>query len=355
MVEHAAGLPGDLVEQFTQIYHGDYMKTFLVGNQATIEALGTAYRADLIKIDLTNFYTGYSANRGAILYVTNGQQDVKYGTDTYHSSLYGSWERGTVSSVADFTLESKAMALTLIADQTVMAPTPNTTTPIMQIIQAGLFDGAPVDVITVWMSPGWAGPFTTGQIVVALKLFSGVIASAQQVGRSKAEFEVRDWNYLLNLKIPQRVIQPGCYHTFADTGCIGTTGVGGEFGIGAYNGWQAGNTADTGSMRTVIVPQDAWSGKVLPDFSHPQPGYFIGGLLMWTTGANSGLPGHVVAEDAITGALTLAAPTLFPVTPGDQFHVILGCDKTLSTCIKRFYNAINFGGFPFVPPPEQSI
>jgi hypothetical protein len=40
---------------------------------------------------------------------------------------------------------------------------------------------------------------------------------------------------------------------------------------------------------------------------------------------------------------------------GDQFKLLPGCDRTLSTCTNVFNNAIHFGGFPYIPTPETAI
>lgn len=46
--------------------------------------------------------------------------------------------------------------------------------------------------------------------------------------------------------------------------------------------------------------------------------------------------------------LTLSAP--FPASPlGQSLDVYAGCDHTLATCNSKFANALNYGGFPFVP------
>jgi hypothetical protein len=39
------------------------------------------------------------------------------------------------------------------------------------------------------------------------------------------------------------------------------------------------------------------------------------------------------------------------VAPGDTFTIYPGCNKLRTTC-QAFGNDINFGGQPFIPPPE---
>jgi uncharacterized phage protein (TIGR02218 family) len=38
-----------------------------------------------------------------------------------------------------------------------------------------------------------------------------------------------------------------------------------------------------------------------------------------------------------------------PVTPGDRFRVVAGCDKRADTCRAKFDNLLNFRGFPHIP------
>jgi hypothetical protein len=46
---------------------------------------------------------------------------------------------------------------------------------------------------------------------------------------------------------------------------------------------------------------------------------------------------------------------LSPILAGDQFQLLPGCDRTLSTCTHVFNNAIHFGGFPYIPTPETAV
>jgi hypothetical protein len=48
--------------------------------------------------------------------------------------------------------------------------------------------------------------------------------------------------------------------------------------------------------------------------------------------------------------------SLLPFVPsaGDAFVVSPGCDKQTATC-QLFSNLVNFGGTPYIPPPEISI
>ena len=80
-------------------------------------------------------------------------------------------------------------------------------------------------------------------------------------------------------------------------------------------------------------------------------GWFTGGKLSFTSGANTGfaveVKTHRVALDGVLIELWQRAAE--PLALGDAFTVTAGCDKRFSTCRDRFANAVNFRGFPHIP------
>ncbi len=73
-------------------------------------------------------------------------------------------------------------------------------------------------------------------------------------------------------------------------------------------------------------------------------GWFSGGMLNWTGGANAG---QIVRVTVHSGqVLQLAEPPVLPVAQGDAFRIIAGCDKSFATCKAKFANHLNFRGFP---------
>lgn len=80
-------------------------------------------------------------------------------------------------------------------------------------------------------------------------------------------------------------------------------------------------------------------------------GWFTGGRLVFTGGANGGLAvevkNHRRTGDNVLIDLWQAMPE--PVAAGDTFVVTAGCDKRFDTCRFRFNNAVNFRGFPHIP------
>ncbi len=87
-------------------------------------------------------------------------------------------------------------------------------------------------------------------------------------------------------------------------------------------------------------------------------GFFTGGRLTWTSGANAGRSVAVQTHGVDgAGAATLALwePAASPIAPGDAFGVTAGCDKTFATCRARFGNGANFRGFPHMPGNDVMI
>ena len=84
-------------------------------------------------------------------------------------------------------------------------------------------------------------------------------------------------------------------------------------------------------------------------------GWYDGGELTWTGGANSGQTVAVRSWDAATGTLSLFLPALYPMQAGDAFTIRPGCDKSFATCQAKFDNVVNFRGFPHVPGTDQVL
>jgi len=53
--------------------------------------------------------------------------------------------------------------------------------------------------------------------------------------------------------------------------------------------------------------------------------------------------------------VNIAIPTPFDIVASDTFTIITGCDKTQRTCIDKFNNNVNHGGFPNIPGPDKIL
>jgi len=79
--------------------------------------------------------------------------------------------------------------------------------------------------------------------------------------------------------------------------------------------------------------------------------YFSYGYIEWLTGENAGLSHEVSKSYLSNGRLVLHLSTEFDIAVGDTFDAYAGCNKQFSTCGTKFNNAVNFGGFPWIPGP----
>lgn len=77
------------------------------------------------------------------------------------------------------------------------------------------------------------------------------------------------------------------------------------------------------------------------------PGDYAQGRLRWLDGANAGIEGLILANDA--AIVTLADPPPFQPIAGDRVELRHGCDRRFSTCVNRFANGFNFRGEPHLP------
>lgn len=277
---------------------------------------------------------------GVVMYVTEGQFDITIpsgtngwtgATTTFKAAQYGRWVRGSITSAGGSNLSSNTMKLTCVPQQNTVFP--GLSVGLLNAALNHLFDAAQVWVYTVYMPIGNYGNVSNG---VETK-FQGTITRTPGLGRNKIEFECADPLYLLNMKVPSRLMQTQCPWSFTDVNCTLTA-----------SDYTVNFTATGASTQTVLTPSSAFTQAA---------GYFNQGVVKCLSGANAGLSQTVKIH--ASGNITIMVPWLLPVTAGDTFAVIKGCDKTLTMCkgtIKAsgasIDNSINFGGTPFAPVPS---
>jgi uncharacterized phage protein (TIGR02218 family) len=188
-------------------------------------------------------------------------------------------------------------------------------------IAAGRYDGA---VVEAWRAD-WTAPET------AVLLWRGTIARLVRTGSAfTAEIEGPLW---LLQRAAGRLYGKGCDARLGDARCRA------DVSGSAFNGAGAVVSAD-GDRRLVVSGLSAFAA-----------GWFAGGVLTWTSGANAGavqtVASHLVGETGVV--LVLEEAALQGIAAGDAFTVVAGCDKTFSTCGAKFANIANFQGFPDIP------
>jgi uncharacterized phage protein (TIGR02218 family) len=188
-------------------------------------------------------------------------------------------------------------------------------------LAAGRFDDASIEIWRV----NWSD---VSQRVLMRK------GSLGEVRRSSSAFiaEARGLAHFLGQE-NGRLYQYSCDAELGDARCRINLAASGWKGVGQVTGANA---------------LWAFEASGLDDFA---AGFFDGGLLAWTTGANQGgqieVKRHMPSPNGAT--LDLWRSMARPIAPGDAFTVTAGCNKLFSTCRARFANAFNFRGFPHIP------
>lgn len=194
-------------------------------------------------------------------------------------------------------------------------------------LAAGLYDNAAVEIWRV----NWADP---EQRVLLRK---GSLGEVRR-GRLAFEAEIRGLAHALNQPVG-RAYGHSCDADLGDARCAVS------LDDPAFKG--------TGAVVTALDAR-RFEASGLASFAH---GWFAGGRLQWTGGANAGrameVKRHAVSAYAVT--LELWQAMAMPLAPGDAFVVTAGCDKQFATCRTKFANALNFRGFPYMPGNDAVI
>jgi uncharacterized phage protein (TIGR02218 family) len=200
-----------------------------------------------------------------------------------------------------------------------------------EAVRIGEFDGATVELDRFFAPPPMSGTALDTSLG-AIIWFYGRVAETD-VGRSRIDMKVKSlMNLLAAQQMPRRLYQAACTHVFGDAMC----------------GFNRASLAATiaalaGSNQAQIVT------GLLPSPST----LFDQGTIVSVTGANAGQTRTVTSLSG--GTAYLLKPWLFPVTIGDTFELLPGCDYTTNTCQNVFNNLVHYGGFPYIPPPEQAV
>ena len=196
--------------------------------------------------------------------------------------------------------------------------------PFTAAILNGVFDSASMQRDRVFFSDRIGGT-----VIGGVNLFTGGIASIDEVGRYSAKLSASNDLRLLNNTMPRSTYGPTCNHALYDSGC----------------------TVSRASFTTTGAVQAGSSARLIA--SSLAATQHVDGALTFTSGLNAGVKCSVKNISAGVGFI-LAFPPPQPVAVGDAFTVAEGCDHTPATCFAAFNNIQNFGGFPFVPPPQNA-
>lgn len=92
----------------------------------------------------------------------------------------------------------------------------------------------------------------------------------------------------------------------------------------------------------------------LPNTFSQRDGYFANGELTFTSGENNTLTYSIQSYNNSAKTLSLFEVPPFPITIGDTFTAVAGCDHTPSDCA-RYGNMINYQGEPDVPGIDKIL
>lgn len=245
---------------------------------------------------------------GAVLGFTDHDRDLTFGDTTYEAAagLTASEIRDSVGLAVDNLEVTSAMTSDRLAEVD---------------LAAGLYDNADVEIYRVnWTEPEQHVLMRKGNLGEVKR--SGIAFSA----------EVRGIAHQLQ-QTKGRVFQYGCDADLGDARCKVALASAAHRGDG------------------VLVKVDSprrFSASGLGDYAS---GWFTHGLLTFTSGAAEGQSVEVKHHANAGGGATIElwSAARLPLTPGQTFTVVAGCDKRLETCRMKFSNAINFRGFPHMP------
>jgi uncharacterized phage protein (TIGR02218 family) len=197
--------------------------------------------------------------------------------------------------------------------------------PFLEAAWQGQLDGAILQLERSFM-PTY-GDTSPGTVI----LFAGRVSDIECT-RTALDIRCRSHLELLNIQMPRRLWQSSCTHVFGDAMC--------QFDRSSL---QTIVSAEPGSTPTQIATAVALSPAEL----------YVQGTITGVSGANAG-SSRTVANIG-EGVVYVKPGYLSPVSAGDEFRLLPGCDRTLATCTNVFNNANHFGGFPYIPTPETAV
>lgn len=284
---------------------------------------------------------------GGVLRFTDADFDIKAVASTGPLNIAG--QTYSASSVRIDTKQSKTQAhwkIGLDTDQYVLAVMPRPFEPVsgeafpdqiggvpwLQAAQAGALDAADFQVDECYFGalPTWPMPTGGAKPVGCKTIFAGVVAEVDTTN-AIAILTVNDYRSLLSYSMPRNYYEAQCRHTLFDVGCTLSAA---SYAVPATVG--AGSTA-----AAIVAP-----GLATPQGSRS----YTLGRIVFTSGQNQTFQRTVKSWDG-SFTLSLLNPLPYVPAPGDTFTAYPGCDKLLTTC-NAFNNVINYGGQPFIPPPE---
>jgi hypothetical protein len=204
-------------------------------------------------------------------------------------------------------------------------------------VRIGAFDGATVELDRL------IGAVPGDTSLGCLTWFYGRVAECD-IGRSQIAIKVKSlMNLLAVQQMPRRLFAASCSHIFGDAMC----------GYNRLTGTAADGTP--GGPAQITVTAAAGTTQGLINLTAPLAANYVEGTVTGLVGANAGIS-RTVANNGSGAQIGLLKAFYYPIALGDTFTVLPGCDHSLGPggCAGR-NNIANFGGFPYIPPPEAAF
>ena len=195
-------------------------------------------------------------------------------------------------------------------------------------IRAGLYDFAQVFIFM--MVPG----DVNGNQYGILKLRRGWLGQVT-LTQGQHESEMRGLAQLLALNFLE-VFTLECQADFGDSRCKN----------------DLATVTDTGYVTSIGTPNSIFAATMEIEPARASQFYQFGNVTL-LTGRNKGVSIEIKNWDGTN--FTLYLPSGYPIEVGDQFTAVAGCDKSMATCIAKFFNLINFRGFPYIPGLDATM
>ena len=189
-------------------------------------------------------------------------------------------------------------------------------------LRSGLFDGAEVRVFLV----NWANP-AQGTMALRRGRLGDVLVTPSGVFQS----QLMGFGQVLQQTVGD-LFTPSCRADLGDAKC--------------------GTDLDAGGWRkaaAVASVTDARTFTIAVTEPRAVDGWFVDGVVTFTSGTNAGRSMEVKAWTQATATVTLFLPMSGPIAFGDTLTLYPGCRKTTADCRDKFANIVNFRGEPFVP------
>ena len=195
-------------------------------------------------------------------------------------------------------------------------------------LRAGLFDYADVYIFCV----NWSD-LTQGACKMRRGKLGEVTSSPKQ---EWFKAELRGLNQLLQQKVGD-LYGPECRVDLGSTQC----------GVDLAPLTSTAHVVSVTDASNFVIALDTSAGDVTDDT------WFQFGVLVWTSGNNSGRSSEIKAWDHTANTIQMYLGQGYIPQPGDTMSLTPGCDKSLTTCKVRFANLLNMRAESYLPGNDQ--